>query len=136
MNSKISELASLYLDYLENATAVRNEIVQTLRDTDRTHRRDPTARQMALRQMQSEYYRIMLADKLRELKKFASFSRQQLLGEAERILEKRGNTEGLVRPPRDMRTVSEERMYGALRVRWHELIKLARIKPLARGSYF
>ena len=135
MNSKMSELASAYLNYVEWATSVRNEIVQTLRDADQTHRRDPRARQLALQLMQREYYRVVLADKLRDLKKFSSIPRQQLLGEAERILQKRGNSEGLSRSSRDMRTVLEERMYRALRVRWFELMKLANIKPIARGRH-
>ena len=131
--SKMSKLVTSYLDSLERSIRLREEMIQLLRITDRKHSFDKTGRNIALRQLQRDHHRVFLADKLQSRQMSSSASRNELLGEADEILDKRPNPDHLSRPPIDMRTLEQEKMYVALRVRWRELIKEAKIRALPSG---
>jgi hypothetical protein len=131
MNMK--KLAKGYIEALERATRLREEMVQLLRDTEKQHRGDETGRRLALESIQHDVYVVVLAQRLTELQKYSGVPMRELAGEAKLILDKRRNADMLERPPVDMRTPDEERLYGALRGRWFELTKLAEIRPMRAG---
>jgi hypothetical protein len=126
-------LAWDYLEAVDRATALRYEMTQLLRETDAQYIFDESGRQLALERLQRDLYTVILAKQLSDRPEYAGIPARKLLGEAEIVLDKERNPDLLDRPPSQMRTPDEQRMYGALRVRWFELMKLAAIRPMRRG---
>jgi hypothetical protein len=132
-NSKMMVLALDYMEAVARVDALRNEMVQLLRDSDAQHIFDESGRQLALEGIQRDLYTVVLATQLKQWPEFAGVPPAKLMGEAEIILDKQRNPELLARVPSEMRTPDEERLYGALRVRWFELMKAAAIRRMPRG---
>jgi hypothetical protein len=135
MTTMMQKLTWQYLEALDRTAELREEMIQLLVDADAAHIFDETGRRLALQQVQRDLYTTILAKQLSERPEFTGLDVRELTGEAELILDKERNPDMLDRPPSDMRTAREERMYGALRVRWFELIKAAGIRPMPRGGW-
>ena len=133
MPDQISNLAKAYFQSVSVTEHIRNQIVTLMKEADAANMFDEEGREIALREIQRELYKATLVQRLRDTGAHYSENHADLLCEAERILDSARNPDLRENVPPDTRSPSEERMYGALRVRWFELMKAADLKGLRKG---
>lgn len=123
MSQEMVKLAKKYVDAVKRPSQIIDEIVSLLRVTDYRYKFDEAGRELILRQMQRELYRVIGAEKIAEIRSLEDESPDDLYGEVDRILDM----------ATDQRTVEEKKMYVALRVRWLELMRKAGVRALSRN---
>jgi hypothetical protein len=100
-------------------------VISLIQKTDARFTDDEDRRQRAGKQLQMDFYRVAIAEKLGEQDAFSSRTTAQLLTEADKILAKRHHRYSMNATPNDMRTPDEQRYQDTARVRWCNLLKKA-----------
>jgi hypothetical protein len=123
----MEELVASWLDYARQRTALLDRIASLVRRTDERFEADENVRDLELKELQRQFYRVILAERLRDKEQYKMLSPEQLLNAADNLLSQRVHVPHYA-PSADMRTAEEERMYGSLRVTWHNLLKKAKVR--------
>lgn len=126
MTSRMGELVETWVSWVRHRDAVKGKVIELIIRTNERFEKDERERQNALKILQREFYRVALAEKLRNGSQ-ADFWPEKLLERAEQILDKKVHVPGLKGKPSDMRSADEERAYTAVRVRWSRLLKEAQV---------
>ena len=128
MASYMEDLTSKWVGWSRRRYAVEDEVIALVRKTDDCFDGDEERRVHHLRRLQTDFYRVAIADKLLEDERFSSYPPATRLELADEILGKRGNASGTRTPGSETRSAQEERYYGTVRVRWCYLLKKARVR--------
>lgn len=128
MSKYMEELAAAWVGWLRHRNAVQEKVINLIQAADERLQDDEELRKSELKRLQRSFYKVAIADKLREKKKFEGYSPEHLLKLADELLDKRVCVSGLRGRPSDMRTPDEERDYSAARVQWSNLLKKAQVR--------
>lgn len=123
----MEELLTSWLDYARQRAALLDRIASLVRKADERFESDEDVRDQQLKELQRQFYRVVLAEKLGEKDNHRNVSPEELLNIADGVLSKRVHAPRYARSA-DRRTAEEERMYGSLRVTWHNLLKKAKLR--------
>lgn len=124
----LEEPAFAWVRWLERRKTARDSVIALIQKADERLANDPASRRSELKRLQRSYYRAVIASTLVKTKTHSPSPERELLEAAHNIIEKRGYTSG----SHDSRSLEEERMYGAARVRWAKLLKSARVRTADR----
>jgi hypothetical protein len=123
----MEELVASWLDYARQRAALLDKISSLVRKADERFEADDIVRDTELKELQRQFYRVVLAEKLRDKEHCRELSPEGLLDAADKLLSQRVHVAHYAASP-NMRTAEEERMYGSLRVTWHNLLKKANVR--------
>jgi hypothetical protein len=135
METNVEIATKAYVQSVRHTSDLRNKLAEIVSKADRKFGHDEDLRRSEMKKVQRAFYRVILADQLREDPKFWNLPEHDLLAEADSILGKKGYMKGRNAAREGRRTAVEHRQYGALRVRWNELSKSAGIAAIdSRGG--
>jgi hypothetical protein len=124
-----------YVQSIRRTAELRDKLIDIVRRADERFGRDEEVRRTEMKKVQRAFYRVILADQIREDPKYWNMSEHDLLAESESILDKKGYKKGRPAAREGRRNAAEHRLYGALRVRWLELCRAAGVAAIdSRGG--
>jgi hypothetical protein len=136
VKSQMTALVRSWIDYSRQQAAMFDRITSLVRAADERFEDDEDFRDLQLKELQRDWYRVILAEKLGTTAGYERHSPEQLLEAADGLLCKKGHG-SRYGPSAEMRTADEERMYASLRVRWSKLLKRANVRAADnRGGPF
>jgi hypothetical protein len=127
VKSRMESLVKSWLDYARQRAALLHTIESLLRKTDEKFQARDDARDLQMKELQRQFYRVVLSEKLRDQDGYKDLSPEKLLNAADSLLSKRVHNPSYACSV-DMRTAEQERMYVSLRVTWHNLLKKAKVR--------
>jgi hypothetical protein len=135
MEANMENVAKAYTNAVRLVSELRDKMANIITQVDERFGDDEEMRRVELKRVQRGFYRAILADQLRDDPQFESMSDRNLVAQADAILDKKGYVSGRSSVREGRRSSGDERLYGALRVRWGELCRWAGVSAIvSRGG--
>lgn len=136
MSSQMQSYIQAWSNWTRERNALADKMLALVKRTDARFDEDENLRQSELKNLQHDFYKVIIADKLINLPDCELSAPADLIEAAETILNKRGHVKGRNDPIWEMRSAEEERLVNTVRVRWHLMLKKAGVRAAdPRGSH-